>query len=72
MEFFEATLRPFAELTDAMSMERTVGICKLFPLLKKIQTYSQRPIDDNDELTEAQLAQALTIRGKIWDYMDKR
>ena len=71
MSLFEATLKPYAELTDAMSMEKSVGICKLYPLLLKVQTKSERSVD-NDELTVEQVANSLDIRRKIWEYMDCR
>lgn len=71
MCLFEAALEPYSSLTDAMSMEKKVGICELYPLLLKIQTYAQLPIT-NEDLTEGQLDLAIDIRNKIWDYMDKR
>lgn len=35
MEMFVETLKPFSAVTDSMSMEKTVGICSLLPLLEK-------------------------------------
>ena len=71
MATFELALAPYAALTDAMSMEKTVGICELYPLLLKIERYSQQAVTSED-LSQEELNLAAAIRKRIWEYMDKR
>lgn len=71
MAQFTTILQPYSQLTDAMSMELKVGICELYPLLLKIQAFSDQPIE-HDDLTEDQIKEAVEMRKKIWEYMDNR
>ena len=71
MATLELALAPYAALTDAMSMEKTVGICELYPLLLKIERYSQQAVTSED-LSQEELNLAAAIRKRIWEYMDKR
>ena len=70
MEMFVDTLKPFSTLTDAMSMEKSVSICSLYPLLLHIKDQCDAEIsaDINAELK----AISKSIRASIWSYINDR
>lgn len=71
MEMFVLTLMPFHALTDAMCMEKTVGVCSLYPLLEHIKQQCEAPVA-GDLITEELAKTAKQIRTQIWDYIIER
>ena len=70
MEMFVATLEPFSTLTDVMSMEKDVGVCSLYPLLKHIKDICERPVET--DLSDDLKAASAAVRSYIWKYIDDR
>lgn len=68
---FVLTLMPFHALTDAMCMEKTVGVCSLYPLLEHIKQQCEAPVA-GDLITEELAKTAKQIRTQIWDYIIER
>ena len=64
------TLKPFSALTDAMSMEKAVGVPSILPMLLKIKDECQREIAV--ELTDSLKETSKEIRCAIWSYIEDR
>ena len=70
MEMFVETFQPFSQLTDALSMEKTVSICSVYPLLQHIKESCEKTIDA--DVSAPLLEASKLMRASIWTYINER